>query len=191
MDVLDALERLGTGGDIEEMNRLIQPVWQEKIPRQKRWILFDFCPTDLILLMGFSVSDKHARLFAPSSIESSRKRLDGGLDATSKPVRLSLRPSETGEERCSDNSSYAKHLALGRENGTSMTVEGGEGVEEKSLNESRDSEMVGEGSMKPSLVTESRFRGERKRKFMITQAALVSRCILSHFSCPVMLEAIC
>ena len=125
MDVLDALERLGTGGDIEEMNRLIQPVWQERIPRQKRWILFDFCPTDLILLMEFSVSDKRARLFAPASIESSRKRLDGGLDAVSKLVRLSLRPSEAEEGCCSDDCSGVKSLALGcGSGGTSKDVEG-------------------------------------------------------------------
>jgi hypothetical protein len=99
---------------------------------------------DLILLMGFSVNVVHAQLFAPSSIQSSKKRLDGGLGAASKPVRLSLRPSETGEECCSDNSSDATNLALGRESGTSMAVEGGEGDEEKSLNESRDSGVVGE-----------------------------------------------
>ena len=92
--------------------------------------------------MVFSVSDVHARLFAPSSIESSRKQLDVRLDATFKPVSLSLRPSKTREECCSDNSSDAKNLALGRESGTSMAIEGGEGDEEKSPNESRDSGMV-------------------------------------------------
>jgi hypothetical protein len=100
---------------------------------------------DVILLMVFSsVSDVHAWLFAPSSIESSGKQLHVGLDATFKPVRLSLRPSKTGEECCSDNSPDAKNLALGRESGTSMAVGGGEGNEEMSPNESRDSGMVGE-----------------------------------------------
>jgi hypothetical protein len=37
---------LGQEAVVEEMNRLIQPVWQERIPRQKRWMPFDFSPTE-------------------------------------------------------------------------------------------------------------------------------------------------
>jgi len=64
---------------------------------------------DSMLLMGFR--EVLVQLFAPSSIESSGKRLDGGLDAASKLVKLSLRPSEAGEECCSDDSLDAKNLA--------------------------------------------------------------------------------
>ena len=54
---------------------------------------------DLMLLTGFR--EVLVRIFALSSIELSEKRLDGGLDAASKPVKLYLRPSEAGEEeRC-------------------------------------------------------------------------------------------
>ena len=42
-----------------------------------------------MLLTGFR--EVLVRLFAPSSMESSEKRLDGGLDAASNPVKLSLR----------------------------------------------------------------------------------------------------
>ena len=81
---------------------------------------------DLILLTGFSASDVLVGLFAPSFIESesSEKRLEGGLDAASKPVKLSLRPSEAGEECFSDDSSDAKNLALCCGSGTSMDAEG-------------------------------------------------------------------
>ena len=80
---------------------------------------------DLMLLTG--LSEVLVRLFAPapSSIESSEKRLDGGLDAVSKLVRLSLRPSEAEEGCCSDDCSGVKSLALGcGSGGTSKDVDG-------------------------------------------------------------------
>ena len=52
----------------------------------------DLSSTDLTLLTGFN--ELLVRLLAPSSIESSKGRLDDDLDAVSKPTRLSLRPRE-------------------------------------------------------------------------------------------------
>jgi hypothetical protein len=66
---------------------------------------------DLMLLTG--LSDALIRLFLPSSVESSEKRLDGGLDAASMVlVRLSLRLCET-EARCSGGTSTAEYLVMG------------------------------------------------------------------------------
>ena len=67
---------LGQGAVVEEMNSLIPPVWRESFPRQSM--------RDLMLLTGFS--EVLARLFAPSLIEPSEKRLDSSFDAGSKPA---------------------------------------------------------------------------------------------------------
>jgi hypothetical protein len=66
---------------------------------------------DLILLTG--LSEALIRLFLPSSVESSEKRLDGGLDAAPMVLaRLSLRLCET-EARCSGGTSTAEYLVMG------------------------------------------------------------------------------
>jgi hypothetical protein len=85
---------------------------------------------DLMLLTG--LSEALIRLFLPSSVESSEKRLDGGLDAASMVLaRLSLRLCET-EARCSGGTSTAEYL--GCWSGLSKSGEGwddDDGVEGK------------------------------------------------------------
>jgi hypothetical protein len=68
---------------------------------------------DLILLTG--LSEALIRLFLPSSVESSEKRLDGGLDPASivlARLSLSLRLCET-EARCSGGTSTAEYVVMG------------------------------------------------------------------------------
>ena len=125
MDVLDALERLGTGG-ASWGDELLDPACMAgELPETKEIDAFrPLFHRDLMLLTGFS--EVLPRLFASSSMESSEKRLDGGLGAASKLLRLSLRPSEAREDRCSDDGSGVKNLALscGSGSGTSKDVEG-------------------------------------------------------------------
>ena len=127
MDVLDALEIFGTG-DGSWGDGVPDPACVAgELPGTKEMDAFRLLShRDLMLLMGFSASDVLVGLFAPSFIdsESSEKRLDGGLDAASKPVKLSSRPSEAGEGCRSDDSSDAKNSVLCCGSSTSMDTEG-------------------------------------------------------------------
>jgi len=80
------------------------------------------------------LSEALNRLFLPSSVESSEKRLDGGLDGASMVLaRLSLTLCEP-EARCSGGTSTAEYLVMGCASGLSKNGEGregGDGVEWK------------------------------------------------------------
>ena len=124
MDGLDALEKLGTGGG-SGGDELPDPAWVAgELPETKDIDAFrPLFHRDLMLLTGFS--EVLPRLFPSSSIESSEKRLDGGLDAVSKLFRLSLRPSEAREDRRSDDGSDVNlALSCGCGSDTSKDVEG-------------------------------------------------------------------
>jgi hypothetical protein len=70
-----------------------------------------FFHRDLMLLTG--LSEALIRLFLPSSVESSEKRLDGGLDAAPMVLaKLSLRLCEP-EARCSGGTSTAEYMDMG------------------------------------------------------------------------------
>lgn len=77
---------------------------------------------DLMLLTG--LSEALIRLFLPSSVESSEKRLDGGLDAASMVLaRLSLILCEP-EARFSGGTCTVEYLVMGCGNGLSTNGEG-------------------------------------------------------------------
>jgi hypothetical protein len=81
-----------------------------------------FFHRDLILLTG--LSEVLIRLFLLSSVESSEKRLDGGLDGASMVLAvLSLILCEP-EARCSGGTCMAEYLVMGCGNILSKNGEG-------------------------------------------------------------------